>query len=555
MDFKGFKKVQEDDKMATMAHPSGHEVKIVKSSLSSDLRKRLQDLPLHQADPKEEVKDPNLPQDSNDLPFVDLPVVDPNASSSNQSSSDSPFTPIPASQAPTDSTQPVGVPTQPPTVAAGNPPITAPAPANPNPITGQPSTMGAANQFPSIAHGEAAAQEQRTVAAQTGADLAAAAVAHNKQLQAQQIKEEAHFAEFVKERDAAVSDIQNHLIKPNQYLTDLSGAGKAMTALGLMLGGYGAGLKGGPNMALDFLNNQINRNLEAQKSNMGVRENLLSALNQKYHNQMASDNMYKAIMLQKHANDLEQVAAKSGISQANPNFHMAMQSLAGQAQELTIRAHKLAMQDEVESPAQQPSQQGGIAPGQSGQWGPALDNRVQQLRQYSAATGDDKTVKDIDSRYVPGVGLSKVPLNEKDREYLTKGKNLSNMFEEAQGILKQTGTGTFPYSTLHETAGNKTRDIQLNMGEIAQLSRFTGEENKIYKQSVPDLGGTHFTNADQAKLNELQDSHERNVANFYKQKGLPPPPERRVNVIGPDQKPYTIPKSQASRLPSGWKVQ
>src|ERR1700722_471953 len=59
IDFKGFKKTHEDNKMATMSHPDGHSIKIVKASLSPENQKHLSKLPLHQANPDSAVSQPS----------------------------------------------------------------------------------------------------------------------------------------------------------------------------------------------------------------------------------------------------------------------------------------------------------------------------------------------------------------------------------------------------------------------------------------------------------------------------------------------------------------
>lgn len=59
--FKGFKKVQEDKRTATMAHENGHRLQIVKSNLSRAHRRQLEALPLHQAEGSEDPIASNAP--------------------------------------------------------------------------------------------------------------------------------------------------------------------------------------------------------------------------------------------------------------------------------------------------------------------------------------------------------------------------------------------------------------------------------------------------------------------------------------------------------------
>jgi len=71
-------------------------------------------------------------------------------------------------------------------------------------------------------------------------------------------------------------DVMDQHVDPNHYLGSMDTVGRLMTGAGLILGGFGGGA-GGPNHALDFLNKQIDRDIEAQKAELGKKETLLSA--------------------------------------------------------------------------------------------------------------------------------------------------------------------------------------------------------------------------------------------------------------------------------------
>lgn len=69
---------------------------------------------------------------------------------------------------------------------------------------------------------------------------------------------------------------KNHMnINPNALWENKSVPGKVSTALGLILGGIGSGLTGGPNMAMEFLNKQIDRDVQSQQANMNNQSTLL----------------------------------------------------------------------------------------------------------------------------------------------------------------------------------------------------------------------------------------------------------------------------------------
>lgn len=122
-----------------------------------------------------------------------------------------------------------------------------------------------------------------------------------------------------------VDDIKNGHINPNQYLENMSVAGKISTAIGLLVGGLGAGLQHSTNnAAMQYMNNQIDRNIEAQKINLNQKNTLLGALQHKFGNLKDSTNVFKAINAEVFANKINEAAAK----QQDPARRAALQQQA-----------------------------------------------------------------------------------------------------------------------------------------------------------------------------------------------------------------------------------
>jgi hypothetical protein len=65
-------------------------------------------------------------------------------------------------------------------------------------------------------------------------------------------------------------------VDPNNYYHNLGTGGQIRSALALIIGGIGSGLTGGPNVAMQVINNAIARDIESQKLNLGKKESLLS---------------------------------------------------------------------------------------------------------------------------------------------------------------------------------------------------------------------------------------------------------------------------------------
>lgn len=162
--------------------------------------------------------------------------------------------------------------------------------------------------------------------------------------------------ELNSERMAVYNDLKNGHIEPQHFLNNMSGFGQAMTAIGVALGGYGAGINGGPNHAMDFLNKQIDKDIEAQKADMGKKENLLSHLNQQFGNLKDATIMAKAMQMDLYSTKMQEIAdqSKNPIAQARAQQAIAKMHLDYQPQmtELAMRQSILGgMQSGQVSPA------------------------------------------------------------------------------------------------------------------------------------------------------------------------------------------------------------
>lgn len=84
----------------------------------------------------------------------------------------------------------------------------------------------------------------------------------------------------------------------NAYLDNMSAGRKMTTALGLLLGGAGAGLAGGSNPAEDFLRQQIERNIQGQKERYGRQQTVWSAAKDLFGSNQAADSFARAHQLE-----------------------------------------------------------------------------------------------------------------------------------------------------------------------------------------------------------------------------------------------------------------
>jgi hypothetical protein len=121
--------------------------------------------------------------------------------------------------------------------------------------------------------------------------------------------------------------IESQQIRPNHYLENMSAGQKIMIAIGGLIAGAGAGAAHQENPVYKFLNSQIERDLASQKANVENQNNLLSHLQNKYHNDLVAENMFRVMRAETLANEIAQAGSTSKFAQAMPNAQLAQAKL------------------------------------------------------------------------------------------------------------------------------------------------------------------------------------------------------------------------------------
>lgn len=121
-----------------------------------------------------------------------------------------------------------------------------------------------------------------------------------------------NFNALESERQAIMEDIKNSQIDPNRFIGQMGTGAKVGTAIGLLLSGFGAGLQGGKeNMAMSFLDKQIDNDIKAQQSELGKKNNLLSATMTQFGNMRDATAMARVITSDLYASKIKEAAARS----------------------------------------------------------------------------------------------------------------------------------------------------------------------------------------------------------------------------------------------------
>lgn len=135
---------------------------------------------------------------------------------------------------------------------------------------------------------------------------------YNADLMTRQLDFEKNTADLKNQIKQTSDELTKAKIDPNRYVGDMSTPQRITTTIGLILGGIGGGLTGkGGNVALDVLNKQIDRDIEAQKVNLNQKNTLLSEYYKQYGNMKDAEMMTRATMADIVSNQLKEIAGAS----------------------------------------------------------------------------------------------------------------------------------------------------------------------------------------------------------------------------------------------------
>ncbi len=153
------------------------------------------------------------------------------------------------------------------------------------------------------------------------------------------------------EIENATIDAKNSHIDPDKYWDNHS---KLMGTIGIILGGIAGG--GKSNMALDYVNKQIDNNIAAQQAEMNQKNNILGFYYKQFGNMVDATNMTKGFLNDWVANKINLAATKAGTPMAMAQAQIHTGPLIQQRDALTnqIAMRQALMQGGVKNidPAQ-----------------------------------------------------------------------------------------------------------------------------------------------------------------------------------------------------------
>jgi hypothetical protein len=356
-----------------------------------------------------------------------------------------------------------------PTNTGDNPPGQTPAPSGPDF-----SPSGVYNT------GMAGINKQQQAETQIGQQQLAANQQYQQQLIDHDKVYQAGVAAKNDEINSVVEDIKNGHIDPNHYQENQTSGQKVANAIGLVLGGWSSAYTHQGNPAMDFLNKQIDRDIDSQKANLDQKKTLFGAYMDQTKNAQSAENMTRATLYGNYALQFQNAALKAATPLAQAKALQGEAAMKAKVAPLIIAAqqnqHLAAIQNASNN----------------GQSGTGLDASIQSLINQKRMSGDEAGAKDLESKFVPGVGLASRAVDPKDSGMMTQYNSLDSDLNKAIQLQKKFGdTGAW-------TPQNRAQASQLKNSLIVRLSQLSGlnrvneQEYKNYSEQVGNIGGVNM---------------------------------------------------------------
>jgi hypothetical protein len=554
MNFKDWKKVSDEKDVAVFKNRHGHELRVGKAPLSPKMRAELEALPIHMADggevkPKASKPDLNNPEHVKQIVnhvkkaigMADGGEVDAKANFDETPGgpvfSDAKFQenssrmpdPLDISIPEPATSTPIADPGVPTTMAPVQPeaapqaaPSAAPAPqpaAQVAPSTAQ-ASPGLAPQPagpPDIMGSNAAlAQYDKGVKMQeAGIQREANALSSQSKQEAETLQKQQEYqqnaisqfqadnakihASITKAQDAYAAG----KVDPKRFWSNLSTGDKILSTIGLILGGIGGGInKTGGNVALDILNRHISNDIDAQKADMTKNENLVGMAYKQFGNLKDASEYAMAMQMGLASTKLKEAAAKSG----DPIAQARALKASGELEEKKATLVGQVARNQTVSRLMTAAQ--------------GSPDQVPQLLQVLRQTDPEKA-KEIESRYVPGVGLGSVPVPEAVRTQIVAQKNFDTAVKDLQHWTK-THTTVLPGTADYNVGEQKALELQTVIREGLLNTVYKAGEQPLLDKMIKSNPANLLKNFNTLpQLKELMRSNDAKSAALRSTYGLP----------------------------------
>lgn len=358
------------------------------------------------------------------------------------------------------------------------------------------------------------------------------------------------------------NDLQNGHITPETY-GSLFGKQDTLGKMGMMFGmlasGMGSGITGQPNMVMDMMNKEIERDLDAQKTSKVNAMNFHKLANEHAVNQAQIGNLNAQTALSK--DELARMGMWRTALQNNWNTIQKIQDPVAKAQAIQAYGvmskgidNKLQNAESAIS-SQQAFMQGMLGGAQGASNEEAIQNKIRLMKM---TPGMEAMAKDLEEKHYPGLpGQASAPLSADDKKELTSGIDFDQKLKRFTDWTKlHSGDISIADRKIGQTMAAELQGAyrQATHGGVYK----EGEQNFI--SSIIDSTPTKFFNNVRVvpQLEALGKEHKYRMQNLVKSKGFPNYPDAMSQTPGASRQQEEVPQTQTvggvkyQKVPGGW---
>lgn len=311
--------------------------------------------------------------------------------------------------------------------------------------------------------------------------------------------------------DKATEDYSNMDVDPNRFFHDKSTANKIVGGIGVFLGGLS--LQGGPNQALGMIENAINRDVDAQKSNIAKEGNVLTMKRGMYQDMLSrfgderqAENATKIAMLQA----AQAKAAAIGSKMQGAENLLRLTTLNNDIEmkkaqfklEMAQRADLLHAQDSLY----------GSGDGASGGMSDQFRNSFRVMRVLNPEQADK-----LEQRYVNGIGFEGIATSTERAKKLSEEsanvKNAVSTIDRIREIGQKSGREFLPTEAKAEAEQLKSMLQGMIRTEIVGPGAISEGEWKLLDRVVANP-----TDVSQLNAMKMMETLKRTMVNSVQNK-------------------------------------
>ena len=323
--------------------------------------------------------------------------------------------------------------------------------------------------------------------------------------------------QFKSKDDALMQAYESKKIDPDRYIKNMDTGAKIQQGIALVLGGIGAGLTGGENLALKMLSQKIDADIKAQQEDKSAAMNLW-----KMNKESLGDSMAANLATQNQLYKGLQFKMMQSASKANSQVAMARAQAANAVIQQGIDQNNMKL-SLIMSP------NGG-------------DEASFVKKNSAMKMFYPEMAKENDDKYIPGVGVASVKPTEKDRERIASADVANKQITELQALATQglRVPGTVSSGVLEA----KMTGLMMTLKTVEDLGVIQGADMDLLKSMIGSPGSM-LTDKAIAQLGATKQKVELQKNGLIDKLGVKPFKQKQeISMMG---------GVQYMKVPGGWK--